>query len=183
MSPFISFSVANPHKTHSMTALARILMVYQWHNNENTHDNTHTHTLIPPLSLSLWAVWDKGSSTHHVDEEGRGMFIEADDPLPKVVPLQTIGEGPQLPLHRQPWLFIGEKLPAQLRTLGVSVCVCVCVCERESVYVCVSVRIRVCMCVWTWECVCVCECESVCAWESVCLCVCVCVSVRVCMCV
>lgn len=53
------------------------------------------------------AVW----RTYHIREEGGGMFIEADDSLPQLVSLQTIGEGPQLPLHLLPWIHIGEQLP------------------------------------------------------------------------
>lgn len=39
------------------------------------------------------------------------MFIEANDSLPQLVSLQTIGEGPQFLLHFRPSVHIGEELP------------------------------------------------------------------------
>lgn len=39
---------------------------------------------------------------YHIRKEGGGMFIEADDSLPKLVSLQTIRESPHLPLHLRP---------------------------------------------------------------------------------
>lgn len=39
------------------------------------------------------------------------MFAEADDSLPQLVSLQTVGEGPQLPLHLLPRVHVGEQLP------------------------------------------------------------------------
>lgn len=73
----------------------------------------------PPVCWRCCDWWfnDRGSvqdamrRTYHIREEGGGMFIEADDSLPQLVSLQTIGEGPQLPLHLLPWIHIGEQLP------------------------------------------------------------------------
>ncbi len=73
----------------------KILILKTHIHHESPVDIQNSQTL---LCCRKQAEGDLEHVTHHVGEESSGMFVEADDSLPQVMPLQPVWEGSQLAL-------------------------------------------------------------------------------------